>query len=179
MTKNNKSKFYQGQNSPPLPVAEPELPEGQVELASAFYIERPPVELRCYEAIVKPGSLIRIKAPRQMGKTSLMARILHHASQNGCLTVPLSFQLADGKVFTDLDKFLRWFCLRVAKKLELPNKLVDYWDEIFGSKDNCTDYFEEYLLKEINQPLVLGLDEVDLVLKKFMVLFLNILTLSI
>ncbi|MEH2007986.1 AAA-like domain-containing protein [Nostoc sp.] len=147
--------------SPPLPVAEPELPEGQVDLASAFYIERPPIESRCYEAILKPGSLIRIKAPRQMGKTSLMARILDQASQQNYLTVPLSFQLADGKVFADLDKFLQWFCASVGRRLKLPNKLADYWDVIFGSKDNCTAYFEEYLLPEIKQPLVLGLDEVD------------------
>ena len=153
----------ESQDTPPLPVAEPELPEGQVDLASAFYVKRPPIEERCYEAIVKPGSLIRIKAPRQMGKTSLMARILYHASKNGCLTVPLSFQLADGKVFGDLDKFLRWFCASVGRRLKLSNKLADYWDDIFGSKDNCTAYFEEYLLSEINQPLVLGLDEVDLV----------------
>ncbi|MDZ7994594.1 MAG: AAA-like domain-containing protein [Nostoc sp. EfeVER01] len=148
---------------PPLPVAEPELPEGQVDMASAFYIERPPIEEHCYEAILKPGSLIRIKAPRQMGKTSLMARILHQASQQNSLAVSLSFQLADSKVFPNLDKFLRWFCASVTRKLRIPNRLADYWDEIFGSKDNCTAYFEEYLLAEIDQPLALGLDEVDLV----------------
>ncbi|MEH2419490.1 MAG: AAA-like domain-containing protein [Nostoc sp.] len=150
--------------SPPLPVAEPELPDGQVDLASAFYIERPPIESRCYETILKPesASLIRIKAPRQMGKTSLMARILHQASQQDYLTVPLSFQLADGKVFADLDKFLQWFCASVGRRLRLPNKLADYWDDdIYGSKGNCTAYFDEYLLPEINQPLALGLDEVD------------------
>ena len=150
-------------DQPPLPVAEPELPEGQVDLASAFYVKRPPIEDRCYEAIAKPGSLIRIKAPRQMGKTSLMARILQQGEANGCLKVSLSFQLADGKVFADLDQFLRWFCASVGRRLRLPNKLEDYWDEIFGSKDNCTAYFEEYLLAEIKKPLVLGLDEVDLV----------------
>ncbi len=149
--------------SPPLPVAEPELPEGQVAVASPFYVERPPIESECYEEILKPGSLIRIKAPRQMGKTSLMARILHQASQHGCLAVTLSFQLADGKVFTDLDKFLQWFCVSVGRRLRIPNRLQDYWDDIFGSKDNCTAYFEEYILEEINQPLALGLDEVDCV----------------
>ncbi|MBD2200740.1 AAA-like domain-containing protein [Calothrix anomala FACHB-343] len=154
---------------PPLPVtepelpAEPELPEGQTDLTSAFYVERPPIESQCYEEILKAGSLIYIKAPRKMGKSSLMARILYQASQQGCLTVPLSFQLADGKVFADLDKFLQWFCASVGRRLRISNKLGDYWDEIFGSKDNCTAYFEEYLLAEINQPLVLGLDEVDLV----------------
>ncbi len=150
-------------DQPPLPVAEPELPEGQVDLASAFYVKRPHIEDRCYEAIAKPGSLIRIKAPRQMGKTSLMARILNSAEAKGCLKVPLSFQLADGKVFADLDKFLQWFCSSIGRRLRLPNKLGDFWDEIFGSKDNCTAYFEEYLLAEIDKPLALGLDEVDLV----------------
>ncbi|MDF5731930.1 MAG: AAA-like domain-containing protein [Rhizonema sp. PD38] len=151
-------------NQPPLPVAEPELPEGQIELASQFYVQRPPIESRCYEEIERPGSLIRIKAPRQMGKTSLMARILHHAAESkDCLKVQLSFQLADGKIFTDLDQFLRWFCSSVGRRLKLPNRLTDFWDEVFGSKDNCTAYFEEYLLASVNKPLVLGLDEIDLV----------------
>lgn len=146
---------------PPLPVAEPELPEGQVNLVSAFYIERPPIETRCSETILQPGALIRIKAPRQMGKTSLMARILQQASHQGYRTVPLSLQLADGKVFADLDQFLRWLCASVGRRLRLPNRLEEFWDDIFGSKYNCTAYFEEYLLAQAETPLALGLDEVD------------------
>ena len=145
----------------PLPTATPELPEGQVDLASVFYVERSPIESRACETILQPGALIRIKATRQMGKTSLMARILSHATQQGYRTVALSFQLADGKVFADIDKFLRWFSATVGRRLRLPNQLNEYWDEIFGSKDNCTAYFEEYLLPNIDSPLVLGLDEVD------------------
>ncbi|NJR75081.1 MAG: toll/interleukin-1 receptor domain-containing protein [Scytonema sp. CRU_2_7] len=106
---------------PPLPVAEPELPEGQMDLASRFYVERPPIESDCYKEILKPGALIRIKAARQMGKTSLMARILDYARQQGYSTVSLSFQLADSKVFTDLDELLRWFCASVSRRLKLPH----------------------------------------------------------
>ncbi|RMG08268.1 MAG: TIR domain-containing protein [Cyanobacteria bacterium J055] len=152
-----------GADNPPLPVAVPELPEGQVDVASVFYVERPPVEERSYEAIVQSGSLIRIRAPRQMGKTSLMARILHHAKQQGYRTVSLSFQLADSRLFADSDRFFQWFCASIGRRLRLPNKLDDYWDEIFGSKDNCTAYFEEYLLPHADSPLTLGLDEVDCV----------------
>jgi AAA-like domain/TIR domain len=148
---------------PPLPVAEPELPGGQVDLASQFYVARGTIEARCYEAITAPGALIRIKAPRQMGKTSLMSRILRHAEQQGCLGVPLSFQVADSVVFGDLDKFLRWFAASVGRRLQIPNRLNDYWDEVFGSKDNCTAYFEEYLLPTLEKPLALCLDEVDMV----------------
>jgi DNA-binding CsgD family transcriptional regulator len=146
---------------PPLPMAAPELPEGQVKLASTFYVERPPIEQRCYETIVQLGALIRIKAPRQMGKTSLMARILYHAEQQGYRTVSLSFQLADKQRFFDLDQFLQWFCLYVGQKLGLPNHLSEYWDDIFGSKINCKAYFEQYILAGITHPLALGLDEVD------------------
>ena len=148
-------------NPPPLPSAEPEIPGGQIDVASNFYIERPPIEERCYQTILQPSSLIRIKAPRQMGKTSLMARILHHAAFQGYRTIPLSFQLVDKEVFSNLEKFLKWFCAYVGRELRLPNQLDDYWDDIFGSKVNCKDYFEKYLLAQIDHPLVLGLDEID------------------
>jgi AAA-like domain len=35
------------------------------------YVERPPIESICYETLLQPGSLLRIKAPKLMGKTSL------------------------------------------------------------------------------------------------------------
>jgi hypothetical protein len=38
-------------------------PEGSVGLKSPFYIERPPNESDCYEEILKPGGLVRVKAP--------------------------------------------------------------------------------------------------------------------
>ena len=158
------SKGFDSSEHPPIPVAEPELPGGQLDIRSKFYVERPPTEEKCYQAVARPGSLIRIKAPRQMGKTSLMSRILEKASEKGMATVPLTFQLADSRVFSDLDKFLKWFCLNVGRRLGLPNRLRDMWDsEFYGSKDNCTIYFEEYLLPELDRPIVLGMDEVDMV----------------
>lgn len=145
---------------PPTPTADPELPQGQVRLDSTFYIERVPYEAQCYREISQPGTLIRIKAPRQMGKTSLMSRILLRSREQGYHTVPLSFQQADIGIFASLNALLQWFCGKVARKLRLshPNQ---YWTETYGSKDNCTMYFEDCLLSQIESPLVLGLDEVD------------------
>lgn len=148
-------------NTPPSPVAEPELPSGQVRLASAFYVERVPCETQCYKEILQPGCLIRIKAPRQMGKTSLMARILYQAKEQGYRTVPLSFQHADTAVFTNLKELLQWFCAKISRKLRLPYQVDDYWSDTYGSKDNCTAFFEDCLLPETDSPLVLGLDEID------------------
>jgi len=55
------------------------VPGGTVPVDSPFYVERPPAEKTCYDLIVTDDALIRIKAPRQMGKSSLMVRVLHHA----------------------------------------------------------------------------------------------------
>ncbi|MEH2302018.1 MAG: AAA-like domain-containing protein [Nostoc sp.] len=138
-----------------------ENPGGLVPLNSFFYIERPPIEERTYAEINKPGSLIRIKAPSKMGKTSLMHRILTHAKQTGVHTVQIGLQRADSQVFTSLEKFLRWFCANVSRQLNLEIRLDDYWDEDIGSKVSCTLYLQEYLLEKIDAPVVLALDEVN------------------
>ena len=140
-------------------------PEGQIPLDSAFYVERPPIESRCYEAIAKPGALIRIKAPRQMGKSSLMLRILNYATEQGYRATSLNLQSAGGEVFSSLDQFLHWLCSRITRKLNVPDRVADYWQGALGSNDKCTDYFELYLLPTLAQPLALCLDEVDEVFK--------------
>lgn len=134
---------------------------GQVPLDSPFYIPRPPIEERCYEAIIKPGALIRVKAPRQMGKSSLMLRILDRANQQGYQSVWLNLQAAREESLENLDALLKWLCSRISRKLRLPDKVEEYWQGALGSNDKCTDYFELYLLEELKVPLALGLDEVD------------------
>jgi AAA-like domain len=128
-----------------------------------FYVERPPIESICYETLLQPGSLLRIKAPKLMGKTTLITGVLAQLAQEGYRTINLSFELADRKThFTNLNKFLRWFCLNLSRELKLPSQLDDYWDEEgMGSKVSCTTYFEEYLLVSTDSPLILCLDDVD------------------
>jgi hypothetical protein len=40
-------------------------------------------------------------------------------------------------------------------------KTEEYWDDIFGANDNCTDYFEKYLLEGNEQPLAIAIDNFD------------------
>ncbi|MEM7581680.1 MAG: serine/threonine-protein kinase, partial [Cyanobacteria bacterium P01_A01_bin.80] len=138
-----------------------EQPEGQVSLSSVFYIERPPIESDCYGTILQPGALICIKAPRQMGKTSLLSRTLNYARQQGNQAAYLNFQSADAQFLNSFDKFLQWFCGSIAQELNLPDRLDQYWQGVLGSKNKSTNYFQRYLLSEIKTPLILGLDEVD------------------
>jgi predicted AAA+ superfamily ATPase len=109
-----------------------------VAVASPFYIERPPIEERCYETITQPGALIRIKAPRQMGKTSLMARILHHAEQQGSRTVALSLQLANQRVFANSDKFLT-VVLRYCRSRARSTRPVS---QVLGDGGDCWQQYQ-------------------------------------
>lgn len=149
--------------TPPKPEKDIELesPGGQVPLDSPFYLERDLIESECYKTILQPGALIRILAPRRTGKTSLMARILQKAVEQGYRTVLIDFQLADREIFQDLDKFLRWFCANVGLGLQLRNQIGEYWDELFGSQVSCKMYFEQYLLPSTTKPVVLALDDID------------------
>ncbi|NEO31963.1 MAG: hypothetical protein F6K36_16310 [Symploca sp. SIO3C6] len=145
---------------PLLPV-ELDSPDRLVSPTSIFYVKRQAIEEQCCQKLEEPGALIRIKAPSQMGKTSLMLYTLDYARGQGFRTVTLNLQRADFEVFSNLKKFLQWFCAAVARQLRLPHQIDDYWSDTYGSKSNCTAYFEDCLLPEIDTPLALALDQVD------------------
>lgn len=158
-------------SDPPLPVPvvtatntlppAVEFPNGPVPLNSQLYIERPPIEAKTFAEVLKPGSLIRLKGPRQMGKTSLLRRILNHAKAHGIRVLTLSLHRADQAVFQSLDQFLRWFCANISYQLGIPPQLDNYWNIDIGSKVSCTIYLEEYLFKAFPGPLVIALDEMN------------------
>lgn len=139
-----------------------DFPSSPLPLNSPFYIPRPPLEEIICTEIMQPGCLLRIKAPRKMGKSSLLHQMIAHAKQQGYHTVYLDFQEADEEVFASLDKFLLWFCVIVSRQLNLFPSLEDFWDADMGSKVSCKIYFEAYLLQYIdNHPVVLALNEVN------------------
>jgi transcriptional regulator with XRE-family HTH domain len=139
----------------------PRYPNGLVPLGSPFYLERTTIEEQVYQEIEKPGALVRIKAPREMGKTSLLLRILDYAKHRGYRTVSLNLEQVDRATLSDLNQFLRWLCANVGRQLQLKPRLDEFWDEDLGSKISCTSYFQDYLLETIDTSLILALDEVN------------------
>ncbi|OJJ18156.1 molecular chaperone Tir [Roseofilum reptotaenium AO1-A] len=129
---------------------------------SPLYIQRPPIESSCHSALIHPGALLRIKSPRLMGKTALMARTLVQLTQEGYRFAYLNFHLAHETDFSHIDAFLKWFCISFGHSLGIPNQLKNYWDEEFStSKVDTTDYVQNYLLPKAKSPVILCLDEVD------------------
>ncbi|CAN1213329.1 GGDEF domain-containing protein [Tumidithrix helvetica PCC 7403] len=140
-----------------------EFPGSPLPLNSPLYIQRPPLEELVCQEVQKPGSIIRIQAPRKMGKSSLLTRLINHAETLNYRIARLDFQEADETIFSSLDKFLRWFCVNISRRLHLKPQLDNYWDDDIGSKVSCTYYFEDYLLEQVGMPLVLALNEVNLI----------------
>jgi AAA-like domain len=142
-----------------------ELPNTPVPLDSALYVQRPPIETLAYEEVVKPGALIRIKASKNMGKTSLVMRISAQAQGRGYRTVRLNLLQADDSVLSNLERLLRWFCANITLQLGIESLLNDYWDTDLGFKVSCTTYLQGYILSQLDSPLVVALDEVNRLFK--------------
>jgi transcriptional regulator with XRE-family HTH domain len=153
--------------TPPPPMAVDRLPletpEGSVPLNSSFYIERLPQETYCKIEIAKPHALIRLKAPRQMGKTSMMMRLLRQAESQGDRTVYLSLEQVMEQAWSHADRFLHWFCASVSLKTQHKFQQEDYASlaGMVGSTLGTQEYFESYLLPDLAAPLTIGLDSID------------------
>ncbi|MDJ0717882.1 MAG: AAA-like domain-containing protein [Prochloraceae cyanobacterium] len=78
----------------------PCYPSGSLPLDSPFYLERSSIEEQVYQEIRKPGALIRIKACREMGKTSLLLRIIDYAKRLNYRTVSLNLEQVDQAILS-------------------------------------------------------------------------------
>lgn len=137
-----------------------EVPRGPVKPSSGFYVDRGSIESDCYHEVQQPAALVRIKAPHQTGKTSLLLRILDHVKAEGCI-VNINFKYTPQEHFENSEKFLRWFCNRVSYELKAPTQIDQYWNSTIDCNLNCEEYFERHLLPQVTAPIFLGLDEVD------------------
>jgi transcriptional regulator with XRE-family HTH domain len=152
------------------PNAPLEWPEGQVPLNSQFYIDRPPIEEQCQRALAQSGSLVRIRAPRQMGKSSLLLRIAHWAHNQGDRALSLNLQLANRRVFNSSDTFLQWFCASLLMAFEQStgtqtglDRVSEAWQlaPLIGSNQCCKAFLEQNLLGQSPGAITLILDAVD------------------
>lgn len=139
------------------------FPGSPLPLGSSLYIERPPVEKQAMGELLKPGALLRIRAPERWGKTSLVNRLVAQAQKFSFNVVRLNFRQADGDVLANFDRFLRWFCANIAQQLQLSTPLDDVWNVDLGSKVSCTNYMQGTVLTPLQQPLLLVIDDLQAV----------------
>ena len=149
------------QKSKVTTIFQPQLSEKSLSHLNNYYVERPPIEDLAYREIEIPGCVIRICAPRKMGKSSLLAKILVRAQDLNYFTAKIDLADADLELFDDLDRLLRWFCLNISRVLGVSPQIDLYWDRDMGSKISCQVYLERHFLAIIDYPLVLVIENLD------------------
>jgi len=133
---------------------------GAVPLGSEFYITRPTDnELRA--AISKGDSIVLIKGARQMGKTSLLARGMQFAREQGSRAAATDLQKFNAENFKTVDRLYRTMAESIADQLELDADPAQSWDPRRGPNANLERFLRREVLGRVAQPLFWGLDEVD------------------
>jgi hypothetical protein len=151
----------------PAPLILPRIaPTGTLSSKSRFYIERaaekPAVEL---VQDTSEGSTVMIIKSGQGGGSSLGQRLEETALSVGKRTVGLNFQRHfNSEDFADSEKFHYRFCLAIANELELDDKVEEAWQKYCNLSlgNRCTYYVQDLLEKLQGQPLLLAMDEIDL-----------------
>jgi len=147
----------------PLPAAQPitpEMDEGAIWPGSKFYIVRRS-DLIALSAIERNGWTIVIKGPRQMGKSSLLFRVIDKARELRKRCAYLDFQILEERLLKDPNQFYRHFCSWISDALELPDATSENWKSPLGNSQNCTRYMERHILPQSDSTLLLAMDEVD------------------
>ena len=133
---------------------------GAVPLDSEYYITRT-VDGEIRSSILKHDSIVLIKGARQMGKTSLLARGLQFAREQGLRAVSTDLQKFNAENFKNLDRLYRTMAESLIDQLDLQATPADTWDSRRGPNANLERFLRREVLGRLPTPLIWALDEVD------------------
>lgn len=133
---------------------------GAMPLDSRFYVVRSTDE-EFLTAICRQDSIVLVKGARQMGKTSLMARGLQLARQNGDRVILTDFQKLNTKHLESTESFLQALAESMADQLDYDLDIDSSWNPKRGPSANFERILRREILPKVDNRLVWGMDEVD------------------
>jgi len=139
---------------------EMEAPGGAMSVGSPYYIERP-VDREFHAALSRRDGTILINGPRQVGKSSLLARGIEQGRQDGLRVVVTDFQKLDSDSLASIDTFYRALLRGFQRRLALTMRPYDYWDAYLSPNENFEGYLQDIVLTEGAPPLLWCIDEAD------------------
>jgi hypothetical protein len=133
---------------------------GAMPLDSKFYVERP-VDAEFQTTIQRHDSILLLKGPRQVGKTSLLARGLQQAREAGVIILLTDFQkLAEAQLHS-LETFFIALGEMLANQLELEVYPQDKWRADLAPITNFDNYFQRQILRKTDKQVLWAIDEAD------------------
>jgi len=154
----------------PLSAANPraplEAPEGTMAAASPFYVRRSADGIVDDELQHAGGYTLTIQAPRQMGKSSMLGRVMRAARENdGKRIVFVDFQAFGHEQLRNPDTLYHQFSYLIEDALDLDPQLDKWWDVPLAPAQKCRRFMEKRILKACDPDgLLLALDEADMLL---------------
>lgn len=133
---------------------------GAVSVDSPFYIIRD-TDTAFQNALTRRDSIVLVKGARQVGKTSLLARGLHQARQNGARVILTDFQKLNASQLESPDSLYLFLATAVARQLELPVSPREVWEADLGPNMNMEMFLQVHVLPAVAGHLIWGMDEVD------------------
>ena len=96
-----------------------------------------------------------------MGKTSLLARGMQFAREQGHRSAATDLQKFNAENFKSVDRLYRTIAESIADQLELEADPTSSWDSRRGPNANLERFLRREVLGKLQKPLFWGLDEVD------------------
>ena len=144
-------------------VYEINYPECSEALDSPFYLERENIDAKCQQLIDKQGCLLKIRGAKQMGKTSLINRLVDLAVTKDNYEVYYDFSFFDVDSLNNIQRFFYSLADYITEQIsDLTGKQLDLssWDKKATQSIEYTKVVKNILLK-LDKPLVLIFDETD------------------
>ncbi|MES2460177.1 MAG: AAA-like domain-containing protein [Armatimonadota bacterium] len=140
---------------------------GAVPLESRFYIRRT-TDDEFSRAILRQDSIVLVKGPRQVGKTSLLSRGLQAARNAGRRVAVLDFQKLAARQYESTEALYLAMAGHLYERLELDTPPSSVWNADAGPNDNFERYLRRHVLRSggENTQLVWALDEIDLLFQQ-------------
>lgn len=132
---------------------------GAMALTSRFYVRRA-ADAEAEACIVRGESVILVQGPRQVGKSSLLARIMAFARENERRTVMTDFQTIGESQLADEERLYRALAHSFASQIKVAIDLMSAWNDWLGPNMNL-DTIIGGLLEQAEGPVVWGFDEAD------------------
>jgi hypothetical protein len=103
-------------NHPPNQTNDLIFPDGIVPIDCQFYVEHDEIQNRCQQTIQQKSGLLRIQSPHQMGKTSLLERLVVYAQNLNYRVLRIDLRQVERATMQDLERLLQWLCRQLCKQ---------------------------------------------------------------
>lgn len=136
-----------------------EHPRGAMPLESAYYVSRA-ADAEFQQAVSRRAAIVLVKGPRQVGKSSLLARALADARRRRSIVAFTDVQALGLDDLRSATALYQAFGRSIAEQTRLTSSILGAWNDNDSPNTNFSRYVQRSVLAADEQ-IVWGLDEVD------------------